>query len=296
MQIIGHQKIIKFLEKSIESDAIAHAYLFSGREHLGKFSVAFDFAKKLSGATPGKINPDIIVITPDIEEKKGLIRKKNIGVEKIRELTHELSLTSHAGENRVAIVDEADLLTTGAQNALLKTLEEPEKKCIIILVAHNADKILATIKSRCVMKRFSLVNEEEISRFLPEGKNKKDILFWSMGRPGAAILMRENDNELAKRKEIQDELRKILKNNVSENFALAEALAKDSSALTQRLSLWAVILRRNILNVSREASGASLEKSLLLIEKLEEAGKRIRETNSNSRIILENLFLWLRQG
>ena len=78
MSIIGHQKIIKFLEKSIERKATSTAYLFFGSEHLGKFTVALDFAEKITGGKARQINPDIIIVRPRVEEKKGVTKKKDI--------------------------------------------------------------------------------------------------------------------------------------------------------------------------------------------------------------------------
>jgi len=162
MSIIGHQKIIKYLDKSIKKNDISHAYIFSGPAHLGKFSLALEFAKKITGGMDDKkINPDIIIISPEIEEKDGKIKKKDIKIEKIRELERELSLSAYFGKHKVVIIDEADRLSRASQNALLKTLEEPPQKAVIILVVENINKIIATVKSRCVIKKF---NYTEISR------------------------------------------------------------------------------------------------------------------------------------
>lgn len=290
MNIIGHQKIVNFLERSIKKGSISNAYLFSGPEHLGKFRVALDFAQKIVGAARQKINPDIIIVSPEIEEKKGIIKKKDIRVEKIRELEHELGLSSYFGKYKVAIIDDADRLTVSSQNALLKTLEEPEPNCVLILVCHNQGKILPTIKSRCLVKKFSLVKEVEIAKIISGKENRKDIIFWSLGRPGLASKLRQEEKELDGRKEIKEEFEKMLDSGLGDKFALAENLAKNPDNLISRLNLWTVLLRRKILS-GKTFPRMTSEKNLSLIEEIEKSADLVRETNSNPRVVLENLFL-----
>jgi len=173
MRIIGHQKIINYLDRSIEKDKISQAYLFCGPAHLGKFSLALEFAKKVTGELDKKINPDIIIISPETGEKDGKIKKKDIKIEKIRELQQALSLSAYFGKYKVAIIDEAEKLTNASQNALLKTLEEPPQKTVIILITENVDKIIPTVKSRCVIKKFGLAKKKEIVDSLVAETNKK---------------------------------------------------------------------------------------------------------------------------
>lgn len=289
MDIIGHQKIIKYLDKSIEKDALAQAYLFSGPEHLGKFSVALEFARKITGGENQKINPDIIIIAPEIEEKKGIKKEKDIKVEKIREIEKELGLSAYFGKYKVVIIDSANRLTISAQNALLKTLEEPQKKCIIMLISHNQEKILPTIKSRCLIKKFSLVNELEIKAIISDKKNQDKILFWSLNCPGLAMILQEEKGELEKRIESRKDLELILENNLSERFKFCENLSKDTDELVRELNFWSVMLRRNMLE--KKFLSLNSEKSLIIIEEIEKSLDLIRETNSNARIVLENLVL-----
>lgn len=287
--IIGHQKIINFLDKSIEKDVIAHAYIFSGPEHLGKFSLALEFAKKITGGMDNKVNPDIIIISPEIEEKKGVIKKKDIKIEKIRELEHELSLTAYFGKHKVVIIDEAEKLNRASQNALLKTLEEPPQNAVVILVTENLNKIIATIKSRCVIKKFSLVKDSEISEIIGKD-NSEDIKFWSLNRPGLAFNLREDKNELEKRKKAQRDLEEIVGANLSEKFSFFENLSKDISEMKEELNFWIMLLRKNIL----ENGGLfqlDQKKSFELISHIEKSLEIINQTNSNPKLVLENLAL-----
>ncbi len=290
MEIIGHQKIINLLDRAIAKDAVSHAYLFSGPESVGKFTVALDFAERLIGNIDS-ISSDLISIKPEIEENKGVIKKLDIKIEAIRNLLHKLSLTSVGGRYKVVIIDDADRLNRTAQNALLKTLEEPNAKVVLILVCQDERKLLPTIISRCQKMRFGLVKEAEIEKIVPNGAiNKKEVIFWSVGRPGIAMSILNNPTELGWRQDTLQEFGGLFSKNVSEKFALAEIWSKDRRELHKKLKLWLIILRESMLGKNmgvKVLPGAAL----VLIEAIAESVKTIKETNSNTRLILENLLL-----
>ena len=290
MHIIGHKKIVNFLEKSIEKGVASGAYLFCGAKHLGKFTLAYEFAKKLTGQGNGSISPDIVIIRPETEEKKGIIKERDIKIEQVRELQKELSRTPHFGKMKVAIIDDADRLTTSAQNALLKTLEESNENIVIILVCHNQEKILATIKSRCMVRNFNTVNLEEIARALPEKSMTKEVAFWSLGYPGLALDIANHPEKQEALKESKKNLEKMASCSLVERFSLAEELSKDQRKLTEELKTWIILLRQNIIT-GGEFLGMNLGKTLEIIERTIESLSLIRETNSNTRLVLENLFL-----
>ncbi|MDO9230985.1 MAG: AAA family ATPase [bacterium] len=289
MTIVGHQKITKYLDKSIEKNAISHAYIFCGPAHLGKFSLALEFAKKITGGMDKKVNPDIIIISPETEEKKGIIKKKDIKIEKIRDLEHELSLTAYFGKHKIVIIDEADRLSRASQNALLKTLEEPPQKAVIILVVENINKIIATVKSRCVIKKFNLIKDSEIAEMF-EGGNIDDIKFWAFNRPGLAVNLQKDKKELERRKKAQKDLEEIIRADLSERFYFFENLSKDSSQIIDELNFWVVLLRKNILEDCRFFQ-LDRKKSFALILNIEKSLEIISQTNSNPRLVLENLAL-----
>jgi len=282
--IIGHQKILNFLDRSIEKNTVSQAYLFSGPEHLGKFTVAIDFAQKLTGSDK-KINPDIAIVAPETDEKKGVIKKKDIKVEQIRELQKELSLTPSGGKMKVAIIDDAERLTISSQNALLKTLEEPNGKTVIVLICHNQEKIIPTIKSRCVTKNFYPVSKGDLRENVAFGENIDSIIFWAAGRPGLAIELSRHPEKLERFSEYGKDFETASRGNVAEKFSLAESLAKDAGKLSEELRFWTVLLREKLF------FGNDRVKKLGLIENVEESLRLVSETNSNPRVILENLFL-----
>ena len=253
--IIGHQKIINFLDKSIEREKISGAYLFCGPENAGKFTVALDFANKITGGNNQAVNPDIIIIAPEVEEKKGVVKKKDIKIEQIRDLQHSLSLSSYLGKYKVAIINDADFLTVSAQNALLKILEEPPENCVLILISHNREKIISTVQSRCLIKNFNLTADDMKKTTLAE----------------------------------RNELKNIFEANLNDKFILAEKLSKNVPELILKLGLWSILLRENIFK--ENFLNINPEKSLEVIEKTLKSAELIKETNSNPRLVLENLFL-----
>ena len=290
MDIIGHQKIINFLRKSQEKNKIFQAYLFAGPEHLGKFKVALKFAQEITQGKNQKINPDITVIAPEIENKKGIIRKKNIKISAVREMEKELALFAYNGKYKVAIIDEAEQLTLAAQNALLKILEDPIEKSVLILVCHNLEKMLDTIKSRCVIKKFSLVSPDEISQIISDSQHKEEIIFWSLGRPGIAIKLRDSQKELQSREKIKLDFKQLLTSGINGRFAQAEELSKNKPKLIEKMNLWIIILRENIFK-NNNFLRINPAQALSLIEKINKTLQVIQETNVNVRLALENLFL-----
>lgn len=284
--IIGHQKIINLLDKAILKNSVAGAYLFVGPKAVGKFTVALQFAEKLTGGGQA-INPNLIILKPEEEDGK----KKDIKVEAVRELQQRLSLTAENGKYQVAIIDEADRLNQSAQNALLKTLEEPQEKVVLILIVENPKKILPTIWSRCQKKRFEIVSSEELEKNMPErNANKKEILFWSLGRPGLMLNFLNNAEELSLRQNAEKELQKLTKGNVAEKFALAENMAKGSEDIGQKIDWWLILLREVVLGQKNDLQ-LGKSKALELTEMMGKSLTLIKETNANNRLILENLFL-----
>ena len=163
-EIVGNKDVQERLWYTVEGNRLAHAYLFSGPEEIGKKTIAHAFAQRILCETSNAcglcsscvqwrgVHPDFLFIVP---EGEGL--RRNIGVEQVRAARHFLQLSPQAGERKVLVIDEADRLTGEATNAFLKTLEEPSPRMVIVLVTAMPWMLLATVRSRCLTVRFYLV-------------------------------------------------------------------------------------------------------------------------------------------
>lgn len=150
--IIGQEHILNYLKKSIKNNRVSHAYLFEGSGYLDKKTMALWFVKCL-----GCQDPDITEITV-------LENKEEIGIEQIRELRRYLSLSSHSSPYKIAIIDEAERMTSEAANALLKTLEEPRGNTVLILITSIPSALPDTIVSRCEEIKFRAGSLDKISK------------------------------------------------------------------------------------------------------------------------------------
>lgn len=204
--IIGHQKILDYLKKSATKDRVSHGYLFYGPEKIGKRKVAFEFAKILqcresphqSKHGTGQVqfscgvckscqdieterHPDVAIIRADLDSRE-------IEISQIRNLRKNLSLSSHSGNYKIAIIDDAHNLNVEAANALLKTLEEPRGRTVLILASAFPGLLPKTIISRLQQIRFSFVSGSVMEEYLEQAgideNQREELLRISYGRPG----------------------------------------------------------------------------------------------------------------
>lgn len=163
-EVAGQKVIIRTLQNALMHDKIQHAYLFSGPRGTGKTSIAKIFAKAVNCLNPVNGSPcnqcDVCkgIDRGDIPDVIEIDAASNNGVDEIRELRDKVKYMPSVGKYKVYIIDEVHMLTTGAFNALLKTLEEPPKHVIFILATTEVHKIPPTILSRC--QRFDFKNIE----------------------------------------------------------------------------------------------------------------------------------------
>ena len=166
-EVAGQQHIVKTLKNALSSGKIAHAYLFAGPRGTGKTSMAKLFAKALNcehgvGCQCNECRNCKAIIDgshPDVLE---LDAASNNGVDEIRELIDKVKYGTILGRYKVYIIDEVHMLSAGAFNALLKTLEEPPEHVIFILATTEPHKILPTILSRCQRYDFEKVSNQDI--------------------------------------------------------------------------------------------------------------------------------------
>lgn len=301
---IGHKKQIKFLEDSLRVGKITQSYIFSGPENIGKLFLAKMFAATLIknshdildnlGVVGENKNQDIEILAPEIIEKKGVIKIRDIDVEKVRIAQKNLALFPAVGKHRVLIIDDAHRLTISAQNALLKTLEEPSSAAIIIIVTHEESRILRTIKSRCQKLFFNLVSLEEIKNgFRDEvgGSFLEKATIFSMGKPGEVKKIIDDIGNLKKKEEIANDLSRLRMLSVAEKLDLAQEYSKNLMEAREKLEFWIWMLRLQIFkNLS---SKDNIVKNYIVVNKINQALIKIKNPSLNSRLVLENLFLSL---
>ena len=185
--ILGHEKQKDFLKSNIESNNISHSYLFVGKNGIGKKSLALEFAKQILNTNNLNNCPDFKII----EKKKD---KKNILVEQIREdILKDVYIAPISSNKKVYIVNDFEELNLSSQNTLLKTLEEPPKFIVIILISSKIDNILPTIISRVNIVAFNKINNELLKEYIGNDI-KEDILNFIDGSIGFYNELLEEDN------------------------------------------------------------------------------------------------------
>lgn len=225
--IVGHEKQKEILSKSIETGNISHAYLFFGNSGIGKLKLACEFAKKILKTDNLESHPDFKLISKKED-------KKDILVEQVRkEVIDDVYIVPAAGDRKVYIIDEAQDLNIAAQNTLLKTLEEPPKYIIIILVASNISSFLTTILSRVNQVPFEGIDIAKLKNYINEHFNVQlsDVIFEYLdGSIGKAIDI-INNNLLDKFYEVDKFYEYINNCNVIEAMKYSTKIEFDNTLL-----------------------------------------------------------------
>lgn len=181
--MVGQKHIVTTLQNAIESNKIAHAYIFSGPRGTGKTTTAKILAKALNCTgvhKPCNECDDCKAINegshPDIIE---IDAASNNGVDEVRDLIEKVKYAPIQGKYKVYIIDEVHMMTAGAFNALLKTLEEPPAHVVFILATTDVHKVLPTVLSRCQRFDFSKISFDDIKRRVEEILQKENITYES---------------------------------------------------------------------------------------------------------------------
>lgn len=306
--ILGHERQITYLNKIMERGRLAHAYLFYGPEHIGKFMIAKTIAKKLSCVRSSNLNtldieacndcvqcrsidqnlsPDIHIIDPESSE-----RKSSISIDEIRELKRQFSIGSVRFQWRIAIINNADKLTQEAVNAFLKLLEEPGEKSLIILVAPDREMLLPTIVSRTQPIRFPLVSEKILNLFLASKIKdevlQKEILGYAMGRPGVMMRFLEKEDCLSEERKFSRALDLALSSGLPHLLQLSGKISSDEKLRSRAIEKTIGILRQKMIQSHLTGNTGSY---IRYIKNAHRIASLIETTNVNPRLALDAIFI-----
>ncbi len=313
--IVGQQKQVTLLRSALVKDRLPHAYLFLGPDGVGKGTVALALAKAIHCSERkddfcGRcVNCHRIADAnhPDVRVLEPLPGKKDISIQQIRELERDLNYRSFTGATKVAVVDPATLMNSAAQNALLKTLEEPPKDCLIILIAPQVGGLLPTLRSRCVRLSFAPLTREEVAGFLQSRHGMKEAdarraAALSMGSIGAALEL-QGDDQVEKRRTWIKMLISLKNTDYHGAMVSAESLASNRDEALRFLT-WAqgwyrdqliLMVTKNteeLLNLDMasqfdpQSTDGDVEKTLRALAQIGAAAAGIQR-NLNRRMVLE---------
>ncbi len=323
--IIGHEQIIEHLQNAIRMDRVSHAYILDGEAGSGKKLLAFAFAQTLQceqGGTEacGKCRscmqaesgnqPDIIRV---VHEKKG-----SIGVEDIRaQLCGDILIRPYGSPRKIYIVDEAEKMTVQAQNALLKTLEEPPPYGVILLLTDNLEAFLPTILSRCVTLRLRPVKDEQIRKYLMEELHIPDYqaevcATFARGNVGKAMRLAKSDRFAELKSRVLRLLRRIHALDLSEITEAVQAATEGREDMDDYFDLmlfWyrdvlvfkatrqidGLVFPDEINYISAQASRSSYEGLEHILNAIEKARMRLK-ANVSLELTLELLMLTIKEN
>ncbi len=327
--IIGHRSTIDSLQRAVTRQRLAHAYLFHGEEAIGKRTTALCFTQALlceqASSEAGvdacgscrschhieaRTHPDYFVIEPDRE-----LATPQIKIEQIREIEQQIMYRPLVGERKICMIDDADRMTIGAANALLKTLEEPPDHSLFLLISSRPASLPATIRSRCQSLRFatSARTDVEAALILKREMAPADARFlavFSEGRLGEA-LSTDLKTVRAQQQELIELVSPTSLRSITNVLTAAESLAKaDRAAETLSwIARWIrdlVIIqvggdRDQLLNVhhvpalERDARQAHTDVLLDLLRDIEDT-QRQATRHLSLHMTLENILLRLRDA
>lgn len=325
--VIGHKDIIRYIKNAVQTQAVSHAYILSGEKGAGKKMLAKLFAMSLQcenlrpdGEMCGKCHSCVQAVhgnQPDIiwvrHEKAG-----SISVEEIREqINKDIAIKPYGSKYKVYIVPDADLMTPQAQNALLKTLEEPPEYGVILLLAENDQVLLPTIRSRCIILKLKHIKDTLIRQYLMEQLELSDYkadlcTAFAQGNLGKAITLAESEHF----NEIRDHAVWLLQRiDEMETYELVETVREivaykvDVGYFLDVLAVWYrdVLLYKATKNpgqlvfadqlkyIKKKAEKSSYEGIEIIVQSLEKAKVRLK-ANVNFELTMELLLLTIKEN
>ena len=323
--IIGHEQIITHLRSAIALDMVSHAYILNGPEYSGKMMLAEAFAMALQCEGEGERpclecrscrqamdhnQPDIIYVSHE--------KPNTIGVDDIRtQINNDIVIKPYSSRYKVYIVDEAEKMNQQAQNALLKTIEEPPAYAVILLLTTNADSFLQTILSRCITLNLKAVKEEVIRDYLMKHYQIPDYqadvcAAFSQGNVGKAVQLASSEDfgelkasvlQLVKRLDDIDlyefggAIKQIgeYKLQINDYFGLITIWFRDVLYMKATNDVNGLIFKDEVYDIKRQAAKRSYQGIEIILKALDTAKLRLN-ANVNFDLTLELLLLTIKEN
>lgn len=324
-EIIGQEQIKEHLQNALKQHKISHAYVIQGERSSGKEFVAKVFARTLQcekgGVEPCEEchsckqalsgnQPDIITVLHD--------KPNSIGIDDIRtQVTGDVAIKPYSSKYKVYIINEGEKLTPQAQNALLKTLEEPPEYAVILILTTSLDALLPTIQSRCVVLNMRPVKDELVKEFLMKQMQLPDYqadicVAFARGNIGRAKLLAGSEDF----DNICHEALSLVKN--IKNMELADVMQAVKKLKDYRLnvddyldvlSIWYrdvllfkatndtnhLVFRNEVTYIRKAADKSDYEGIETILDALEKAKSRLN-ANVNFELIMQLLFITIKDN
>ena len=255
----GHDRAVAALHRGLDSDRVSHSILIAGPPQVGKTTLALDIARAVNCESDDRpcsdcgqcrriasgLHPDVRVV--GLEKARSGRLRTLISIEQVRDVQREISLLPFEGRYRVIIFENAELFSEEAANSLLKTLEEPPERVLIVLTATDTRALLPTIVSRCRLVQLRPVATATIANLLSERKGlsaerAREIAGVASGRTGWAVQAAEDPDMLKRVSDVLDEVETVVRSPLAERFDYAASLAdrfpRDRRSVYSELELW----------------------------------------------------------
>ena len=323
--IVGQEQLKEHLQNAIAMNKVSHAYIINGERNAGKEFIAKVFAMALQceqkEAEPcgechsckqalSNNQPDIIYISHE--------KPNTIGVEDIRaQINNDIVIKPYSSPRKIYIVNEGEKMTPQAQNALLKTLEEPPEYAVIVILTTNVEALLPTVLSRCVVLNMKPVSDALVKKYLMEQLGVPDYkanicVAFARGNIGKAKLLASSE-EFEK---VKDEAISLVKNiNDMEIHEIVKAIKKiseykfDVNDYLDILMAWyrdvlffkatkdvnSLVFKEEIQQIMRVSDRSTYEGIETIVNALQSAKKRL-EANVNCDLTMELLLLAIQEN
>jgi DNA polymerase-3 subunit delta' len=323
--IVGHEQIIEHLKNAISMDKVSHAYIINGPKESGKMMLAEAFAAALQCEKGGpepcmecrschqaadRNQPDIIYVSHE--------KPNTIGVDDVRrQINDDIAIKPYSSRYKIYIVDEAEKMNQQAQNALLKTIEEPPAYGIILLLTTNADSFLQTIRSRCIILDIKAVRSDVIRSYLMQQYQVPDYqadvcVAFAQGNVGKAIQLASSEDfndlkasalQLMKRLDEIDlyEMTQAVKQiseyklQIEDYFDLMMIWFRDILYMKATNDVNGLIFKDEVYDIKKQAAKRSYNGIEEILQALDKAKIRLN-ANVNFDLVIELLLLTIKEN